>query len=112
MAETKTFEYKWPEQGTAWYRNGSPEDARRFFWSEYQADLMSEIEKEIRNGWTPITELGPSAINMRTNKKTKIDIDPVGAVISLGLSAILDVLSPTKDIYYYPSVFRVLMRKD
>jgi hypothetical protein len=112
MPQTKTFEYTWPTSGsgTTWYKNGFPEDARRYFWEEYQEMLMSKIRKELEDGWTPISEVGPSAITMRESRKQRID--PIATVLTLGIDAAFSILGGDKDVYRYPSAFRVLMKKD
>ena len=69
--EYKKFVWKWSNTGTIWpLTNEHPEWARRKdWWAEKQREIKLALQKELDNGWEPISEVGPDAIELYYEKK-------------------------------------------
>jgi len=75
--QTKDFVYKYPP-GWSWcllsgFDSYTIPGAQRSFWNSSQAAILVALQKEINQGWKPITEVGPAAIKIRTYKSMRYD---------------------------------------
>lgn len=113
-SQTKDFVYTW-QPGEVWYRPGfsGPSAARQYFWDEYQNKLLVDLQNELDQGWEPITQVGPSAIKMRSyEKNAEPDLsDVLFWIATVGLGLLYQLLNPTKILYYEPTEFRVALRR-
>lgn len=72
--EYKDFVYKFPppDKGlwVATHAYGgegfTPAGAKVHFYQEYQREIRAELQKWLDEGWQPIGEVGPAAIEIRT----------------------------------------------
>lgn len=78
--------------------------AKLFFWQETQKKILVDLQKELDNGWTPITEVGPSAIQ----------IDDKFSVFDFVTSIVIDAASgnsSSNEKWCEPIEFRVQLRR-
>jgi hypothetical protein len=117
--ETKDFVQTW-QSDAAWFSPGfgnSEYDARLYFWNYYQGTLLRELQKEINEGWKPITEVGPAAFKLRSYSKTESSVGAVDVLfwfLTFGLVFLIQLLAgslTTKRLYYEPTEFRVALMK-
>lgn len=73
MSEITPFEYKnfvYSFQRGAWATVGqgaySEAGARLEFWHMSQSDILPELQKELDEGWEPLSEVGPGGIALRS----------------------------------------------
>ena len=55
-------------KGCATYQNGTDALARSWFWSCYQARILTDMQKNFDEGWQLLSEIGPAAFETRWNR--------------------------------------------
>lgn len=69
--EYKDFTLSWPAGARWWVAIGqntpypSETHARHFLWDRLQSQALPAIQQEIDEGWEPVTEIGPAALELR-----------------------------------------------
>jgi hypothetical protein len=65
--EYKDITLNWPSGVTGWVRaDAYPEPAARlYYWQNIQSEMMPVLQELYDQGWQPVTEVGPSCIQLR-----------------------------------------------
>lgn len=66
--EYRDFVHRWPDANRPHSTAGMAHGTRtfqEFFWTEYQREILSKLNKWIDDGWTPATEVGPAALSVQ-----------------------------------------------
>jgi hypothetical protein len=119
MSETKDFVWRWSPGERGWYQPGfsGEQGARLYFWNNSQVNLLPALQKDINEGWTPVTEVGPAAFNLRSFEVTEHTFGFINVVlwfVTFGISFLFDLFSgfgAYKVTRYEPVEFRVVMAK-
>jgi hypothetical protein len=112
--EYQDFVYRW-SPGQIWVNVGrqgyTMPAARAWFWQEYQRQIMSDLQKWLDEGWEPISEVGPSSIEVRTFQSIKTSAFGWLVVITLSIFMLGLPLLLMRDAYAEPTEFRLQMRR-
>jgi len=119
--EYQDFVQIWPPGRRGWIcisdRSGyTIPEARIYFWQETQAAITKELQKWLDDGWEPVGEVGPSAIQLRTYKSATQGTTTMGGIMlalfvimTFGLGLIFVLLA--QDTFVEPTEFRVTLRR-
>jgi len=118
--ETKDFVYTWKE-GERWSYSpgiaGTEMTARIYFWNNTQAQLLNILQQEINEGWTAVTEVGPSAFILNSYTKTEFHVSFLEVIfwfLSFGLTFLISLLTgfgASQRLWYQTKEFRVTLSK-
>lgn len=113
--EQKDFVFEY-NPGWSWVRidsgsGNTPSEARQYFWQESQRFVLPKLQKWRDDGWEPVSEVGPSAIELRYYKSMgKTFGDKLLGFLALAVSLGFLVFWVRSE-YVEPKEFRVTMRR-
>lgn len=87
--EYKDFSLTWKPGTTGWcsVQAYSEPTARLYYWQNYQSEILPDLQKLLDAGWQPVTEIGPSCVQLRSFKsQDKLDLGQ-GLIVVLTLGA-------------------------
>ena len=116
QSEQKEFTYDLSHK-KAWCKLGgryTEAGVRYEFWNDYQNEILPELQDELDNGWTPITEIGPAGIKITTKKERFFDWDVEDWLMYFGYGIVtfgILFFFPGSVWIARPSEFRVTLRR-
>jgi hypothetical protein len=102
----------WKSGKTGWCsaeKYNEPE-ARLYYWQNYQSYIFTDLQKLLDEGWQPITEIGPSCIQLRSFK-SQDSLDLFQVLLIIGTLGIPFFFGWTRSWKYELIGFQVKLRR-
>jgi hypothetical protein len=117
MGESKSF--IWLGEEGSWYQPGlaGENGARVYFWNQYQMSILTLLQKDLDEGWIPVTEIGPAGFIVKSYEVVKSNIsffDVVLWFVTFFIYFLIQLISgglTYKVTRYEVKEFRVLLRR-
>ncbi len=105
------YEFHLTWEKTYWIRcsKSSEAEARLDYWQSYQSVIMEKLQEYLDQGWQPLTEIGPAAIQLITKKtvvKTDLVRSVLGAPFTYGISLLM-----MRDWFFFMTGFYIKLRR-
>ncbi|EKD52605.1 MAG: hypothetical protein ACD_61C00294G0002 [uncultured bacterium] len=114
----KDFVWTWP--AGRWQKINAfwPESGFRYtLWTEEQVNILTALRSELDNGWEPVSEVGPSAINLEYSTATESTVGCSNVfvwVLTCGIGLLFDLINGSFAVKYQRATaksFIVKLRK-